>query len=279
MSYGAAGSHSCGSRSRWGGGIDLGRLMKTSRVPLVISAALLSLAAGTVAATATVAPGSPGKDVTRGLDNDVASNTFIQPPGVAAKQHMEATDVLFGRDNDDLLQGNLGSDTLVAGNGDDIMIGGPEKFATPNSDVLLGDAGNDINIWAPGDGSDAYVGDTGTDTMVFAPFVQNPNGSIKHVWYQGRLVPRVDISKKPAFSCQIVRVPASQRLGAQFLVRFLVNGVPAVTVRQKDVERVFCPSPWPGYLRAATLTDPHPQFRSVRLADVRGPLKAIVAAP
>jgi hypothetical protein len=253
--------------------------MKTARVPLVISAALLTLAGGTVAATATVAPGTPAKDVTRGLDNDVATNTFIQPPGVQAKQHMEATDVLFGRDNDDLLQGNLGSDTLVAGNGDDIMIGGPEKFATPNSDVLLGDSGNDINIWSPGDGSDAFVGDIGTDTMVFAPFVEKSDGTIAHAWFGDRLVPRVDISGQPAFGCQIVPVPESENLGAQYLVRFLVNGVPAATVRQKDVERVFCPSPLPGHLQAARLTDAHPQLRSVRLEDVGGALKAIVAAP
>jgi hypothetical protein len=253
--------------------------MKIARVPLAISAALLSLAAGTVAATATVAPGTPARDITRGLDNDVATNTFIQPPGVQAKQHMDATDVLFGRGNDDLLQGNLGSDTIVGGTGHDIMIGGPEKFATPNSDVLLGDSGNDINIWAPGDGSDAFVGDTGTDTMVFAPFVEKSNGHIQHAWYGSRLVPRVDISEQPAFSCQIVPVPASQKLGEQFLVRFTVNGVIAVTVRQKDVERVFCPSPRVGHLRAARLTDPNPHFRSVRLSDVGGALHTIVAAP
>jgi len=254
--------------------------MSTARVPLVVSGALATVALGAVAATGAVAPGTPGKDVTRGLDNDDASNTFIQPPGVAAKQHMDKTDVIFGRGGQDLLQGNLGSDTIVGGPGADIMIGGPEKFRAPNSDVLLGDEGNDINIWAPGDGSDAYVGDKGSkDAMVFAPFVLRADGSIKTERFQGRRIPRVDISDKPAFSCTIVPVPASEKLGEQFLVRFNVNGSPAVTVRQKDVERVLCPSPYPGRLRWADLTKPNPVFTSVRLTDVPGDLGAIVARP
>ena len=37
-------------------------------------------------------------------------------------------------------------------------------------------------------------------------------------------------------------MPESEDLGAQFLVRFEVNGMTAVTVRQKDVERVLCPA-------------------------------------
>jgi hypothetical protein len=254
--------------------------MKNVRVPLVISGALASVAVCTVGATATVAPGTPDKDVTRGLDNDVVTNTFVQPPNVAAKHHMQATDVLFGRGNEDLLQGNRGSDTLVGGAASDILIGGPERGSTlPNSDVLLGGTGNDINIWAPGDGSDAYVGEQGRDTMVFAPFVERPNGTIRTERFQGRRIPRVDISNKPNFSCTIVKVPPFRRLGAQFLVRFNVNGSPVVTVRQKDVERLLCPSPRPNRARVANLTRPNPVFRTVRLADIGGDLGAIVARP
>jgi hypothetical protein len=253
--------------------------MRTARSAAIIATVSTGLAACAVSAIATVAPGTPGKDVTQGLDNDVASNTFIQPPGVAAPQHMNATDVLFGRGNDDLLQGNKGNDTLVAGPGDDILIGGPENFTPPNSDVLLGDAGNDINIWAPGDGSDAFMGDKGADTMVFAPFVLRPNGSIKRERVNGRLVPRVTISGNPAFSCRIVPVPRAQQLGAQFLVRFAVNDVIAVTVRQKDVERVLCPSPYAGKVRVADLTDRHPSFRTRRLSAFHGALGAVIARP
>ncbi|MCD4526023.1 hypothetical protein [Nocardioides sp. cx-173] len=253
--------------------------MKTARARFIVATALAGLALSTVGATATVAPGTAGKDVTRGQDSDVASNPFIQPPGVVAKQHMEATDVLIGRGNDDLLQGNRGSDTLVGGGGDDILIGGPERFTSPNSDVLLGDAGDDINIWSPGDGSDAFIGDRGRDTMVFSPFLTRPNGSIRHVRAGGRLVPRVDLGGQPGLTCALVKVPPSQRLGEQFLVRFLVDGVMAVTVRQKDVERVLCPSPREGRARVADLTARHPAFRTVRLASFQGTLGTMVARP
>ena len=280
MSRSNAGRHA-GSGSHAAGAVasTKGKLMKNARVPLVISGALASIAVCTVGATATVAPGTPGKDVTRGLDNDVVTNTFIQPPGVAAKQHMEATDVLFGRGNQDLLQGNQGSDTLVGGGGADILIGGPERGSVPNSDVLLGGTGPDINIWAPGDGSDAYVGETGRDTMVFAPFVTRPNGAIRTERFQGRRVPRVDISSQPAFSCTIVKVRPFRQLGAQFLVRFNLNGQPVVTVRQKDVERLVCPSPLPNRARVANLTRPNPTFRTVRLGTIGGDLGAILARP
>ncbi len=251
--------------------------MSSTRKRVTIATAVTGLAFSAAAASATVAPGTPAKDVHFGLDNDNAANTFIQPPGVTAKQHMDNTDVLFGRDNDDLLVGNLGGDTEIGGRGDDILIGGPERFAAPNSDVLLGDEGNDINIWAPGDGSDAYVGDKGRDAMVFAPFVTKTNGDLKLEWFHGRRVPRVDIDASPQFECDIVKVPAAQRLGAQFLVRFSVNDVLAVTVRQKDVEKVLCPSPQAGKAKVADLTDPHPVFHNVWLDNIGGTLGAIVA--
>lgn len=240
--------------------------------------ALGALVAGTAtAATALVAPGTPAKDVTFGLDNDNADNPFIQPPGVVAKQHMDNTDVLFGRDNDDLLVGNLGGDTLLGGYGDDILVGGPEDFTAPNSDVLVGDYGDDINIWAPGDGSDAFIGNQDKDTMIFAPFVEKSDGSLKLTRDDGRKVPRVEIDEQPAFSCTIVKVPKAQKLGFQFLVRFNVNDTPVVTVRQKDVEKVFCPSPLAGKAKVAYLTQAHPTFRNVRLSNVNGTVGSILA--
>jgi hypothetical protein len=229
-------------------------------------------------AYAVLEPGTPAKDITVGLDNDNTSNPFIQPPGVAANQSMNNTDVLFGRDNDDLLIGKLGSDTLLAGEDEDILIGGPEKGQAPNSDVLVGEEGNDINIWAPGDGSDAFAGNEGRrDTMIFAPFVEQASGELLLTDFYGRQVPRVAIDEQPAFSCTIVPVPDTERLGAQFLVRFNVNGTPVVTVRQKDVERLFCPSPTAGHAQFADLTDAAPALTDVRLSRVRGTVGAILA--
>lgn len=256
----------------------------TSTRRLARSVVALGLAAGvvsavTVAGQAAVIPGTDGPDVHFGLDNDNAANTFIQPPGVVAKQHMDNTDVVFGRDGKDLLVGNLGSDTIPGGKGADILVGGPEDFTAPNSDVLLGDKGDDINIWSPGDGSDAYIGDEGYDTMIFAPFVEETDGTLVLETYRGREIPRVDISSQPEFSCTIVKVPANEELGFQFLVRFNVNGTPAVTVRQKDVEQVLCPTDVAGKAAVADLTDAYPAFDNVRLGDIGGVLGAIVATP
>ncbi len=248
----------------------------------------LAAAAGAVAVTGVLAgvpansffiPGTPGKDVHAGLDNDNADNPFVQPPGVAAKQHMDNTDIIFGRDNDDLLIGNLGDDALLGGYGSDILIGGPEGFTAPNSDVLFGEEGDDINIWAPGDGSDAFLGDKGYDTMVFAPFVKKPNGKLlltKSDKYK-RKIPHVKIDASPQFSCTIVKVPAKQKLGFDFLVRFNVNDVPAVTVRQASVEKVYCPSPDAGKALVADLTVKYPEFKPVKLAKVKGVTGEILA--
>jgi hypothetical protein len=253
--------------------------MNSTAKRLTIVAVVTGVAFSGVAAFGTVAPGTPGKDVTIGLDNDNVTNTFIQPPGVTVPQDMNNTDVLFGRDNDDLLIGKLGSDTLVAGNDADILVGGPENRVAPSSDVLLGEEGPDVSIWAPGDGNDAFAGDTGYDTEILAPFVTRPNGELKLEFFHGRRVPRVVISDQPNFSCELVKVPRSEQLGAQFLVRFEVGGVPVATMRLKDVELVLCPSPYPHRLAAADLTRRHPSFSWVRLNAFGGVLGAIVKKP
>jgi RTX calcium-binding nonapeptide repeat (4 copies) len=251
----------------------------TRQIGALLAGAALALVAGTVGADAVMAPGTNRADVTFGADNDNAANPFIQPPGVTAKQHMDNTDVLFGRGNDDLLVGKLGDDTLVAGPGDDVLVGGPEAGSAPapNSDVLLGEAGDDINIWAPGDGSDAFAGDQGKDTMVFAPFVLDAQGDLVLRRNGKAKVPAVDTGGNPAFSCTIVPVPKSENLGAQFLVRFNVNGTPVVTVRQKDVEKLVCPSPTEGYAQVASLVRSNPSFREVPVSSFSGALGVITA--
>lgn len=251
----------------------------TIRRLAAVSVVAALAATGVSASTANIAPGTPKNDVHIGLDNDNADNPFIQPPGVTAQQHMDNTDVLFGRGRDDLLIGKAGGDTEVGGPGKDILVGGPEGFVAPNGDVLLGGPGKDINIWAPGDGSDAYVGEDGHDTMVFAPFVTKSNGSLKLEHFKGRRIPRVDIGDKPQFSCEIVKVPKREKLGAQFLVRFFVNDVLAVTVRQKDVETLLCPSDRRNRAEVADLTRRHPSFDTVRLNRIGGVLGAVVARP
>src|SRR5690242_12908570 len=77
----------------------------TPRSRRLTGAALLAAVALTTSAAtalAAVEPGTPEKDVHLGLDNDNASNPFIQPPSVPAPQHMNDTDLLFGRGSGDL---------------------------------------------------------------------------------------------------------------------------------------------------------------------------------
>jgi hypothetical protein len=247
--------------------------MLVPAVGVAMAAGLAMVAVG--GAQAAVVPGTPYKDVHFGLDNDNANNTFIQPPGVAAKQHMENTDVLFGRGSDDLLIGRLGSDTIVGNEGRDILIGGPEGAPNPpgpNSDVLIGDLGSDINIWAPGDGSEVFVGDEDpnrkdVDVMVFAPFRFNPTQKLST--YGDRKIPLVKIDEEARFTCTLDKVPPTQKLGAQFLGRFrAANGNLIVTVRLKDVEHVFCPSPKKGYAKVAYLDAKVPAFKEIPFTSI-----------
>ena len=243
-------------------------------VSSVVLAALAGIAGLTsTTASATVEPGTPARDVHIGDDDDNARNALIQPRGVTRPQHMSDTDILFGRANDDLLIGRHGSDTLLGGPGSDILVGGPDGGRTPRSDVSVGDTGDDIAIWGPGDGNDAFVANEGRDTMIFAPLVERANGSLVLTRHAGRKIPHVRIDHRPAYSCSIVKVPGS---GFQFLVRFRVNGTPVATVRQKDVERVLCPSPRSNHVNVANLTVRHPAFRGVRLQQVGGTAGAIL---
>ena len=92
--------------------ISTRRLFRTAVAVTIASGVAVSVA---VAGQAAVIPGTDGPDVHFGLDNDNADNPFIQPPGVGPKQHMDNTDVVFGRGGSDLLVGNLGGDTIPAG--------------------------------------------------------------------------------------------------------------------------------------------------------------------
>lgn len=228
-------------------------------VTLGVLAATVSLVAS---AGAALQIGSGGRDVLIGADNDNAANTFIQPPAVAAKQHLDNTDVIAGDSRDDLLIGLKGNDVLSGDSGHDVLVGGVEKAQAPNSDVVLGGRGHDINIWAPGDGSDFFHGGSGYDTHVSAPIVLDQAGNVALFGerYGPRRVPHVSIDAKPQFSCTIERVPAEQGLGFEFVTRFLANGNLAVTIRLDDVERVLCPSPNAGRVLVADLRQASPAF-------------------
>jgi RTX calcium-binding nonapeptide repeat (4 copies) len=240
-------------------------------VSAVAATAVLAVAAaGSVHAA--LQEGGAKRDVIFGADDDNAGNTAVQPDGVDAKQHLDNTDVLLGSTQGDLLVGLLGDDVADGQSGTDILVGGPEAGEQPNSDVLMGEAGNDFNIWAPGDGSDAFVGGSQRDTQILAPFVLNDDGSLDLERFRGtgRRIPRVSIDDKPQFSCTIESADGALA-GYDYLVRFFANGNLAVTIRLADVERVLCPSPNAGMVQIAQLSD-STEFVERAIADFDGTL-------
>ena len=98
------------------------------RAHLTFRRVIVLLALGTAAIAAAIPAGAAlqvggfGNDVLVGRDNDNGDNTFIQPPGVAAKQHLDNTDILRGGPRGDLLIGLKGSDLLLGEYGSDVGV-------------------------------------------------------------------------------------------------------------------------------------------------------------
>jgi hypothetical protein len=226
--------------------------------------------------------GRGGRDVIVGRDNDDNQNPLIQLDAdpATANQSLDDTDIQMGGTGNDVLIGNGGDDVQLGDFGDDIFIGGPEGgLGRPNSDVQIGGAGNDVSIWAPGDGSDFFHGGSGNrDAQVVGLIDRDPpvpgNRVVKlspSQGYGGGL-PSVDVSGLNA-QCTIDKVPADTNLGYEFLLRFRnAAGNLVVTMRQVDVEQVFCPST---NGQAATgivyadLRQENPQFEPVSLDRVQ----------
>jgi RTX calcium-binding nonapeptide repeat (4 copies) len=214
--------------------------------------------------------GEGGPDVLIGRDDDNVDNPIIQPEG-AVNQSLNNTDILEGKAGNDILIGLLGNDVLHGGPGGDILIGGPEGAGPPNSDIIFGDEGNDVNIWQAGDGSDAFIGGQGRDAMVFGtmdrdtnnvPILSAPVPGYPHG------VPTANVSGQGGF-CTLEPVD-DPSLGYEFLVRFFVRatGNLAVTIRLAEVEQVFCTSQAGGQITFADLTQADPQFVVVTLEEV-----------
>jgi hypothetical protein len=251
---------------------------RTRRLSAAALIAGVALAATATNAFAIADPGTPGKDVHIGADNDNASNPFIQPPGVIAPQHMNDTDLLFGRGNADLLVGNKGGDTLLGGTGPDILVGGPDRGSDRRDDVLVSDDGDDVAVWSPGDGNDMVDGNAGTDTLIVGPVLTTVGGGLRlDTWTLNRAIPKVDLAGATNQGCELVPVPDSEHLGVQYLLRLDVEGVLQNTLRLKEMEAVVCPGPYAGTARVADLSGGKPSFSTVPLAAVRGLAGAIVA--
>jgi Ca2+-binding RTX toxin-like protein len=235
----------------------------------------LSLHASTIHAAYLV--GSGRSDVLIGLDDDNQNDPEIQPPGVTANQSLNNTDTLIGGRGDDILIGMLGSDVLLGGPGDDVMIGGIERGSQPNSDIQIGDTGNDIAIWQGGDGSDLFDGGPGPrDALVFGTIDRDPVTNVPILSpvdgpHSETGLPTANVTGQGGFcTLEAVQDPAAR--GFQFLVRFFskANGNLLVTVRTRDVEQVFCTGQNAAVATFADLTQPKPDFVDIAIDDVRG---------
>jgi hypothetical protein len=239
------------------------------------SAAALTLALTLLAPPSQAAylAGTGRDDVLIGRDDDNTTDTEIQPAGVTANQSLNNADTLLGRNGDDVLIGLLGSDTMLGGPGNDILVGGTEQGSQPNSDIQIGDTGNDIALWAGGDGSDLFDGGLGErDALVFGTIdrVNNvPTLSPVRGKHQATGLPTANVTGQGGF-CRLERVADAEARGFEFLVRFFVRatGNLAVTIRTRDVEQVFCTSEAGGSATFANLTVPDPVFVPVTLDEV-----------
>ena len=176
-------------------------------------------------------------------------------------QSLQAGDAINGSEQADLLVGALGIDVLLGNGGHDILIGGTEDFNPFNRDRAFGGEGDDVFVWAPGDGNDFFDGGEGNDVLMLgligeqrddngntagAPFFSvNPPTGDGSQDFDGIYIdpssglPIVDIGGGPGF-CEVVDGSNNQAeqaelsaLGLDHLVRFILRG-PASDVSNPD---------------------------------------------
>ncbi len=176
-------------------------------------------------------------------------------------QSLQAGDALSGTEGSDVLIGALGIDVLFGEGGDDILIGGTEDFNPFNRDRAFGGTGDDVFLWAPGDGNDFFDGGDGIDVVMLgligeerdtdggetgAPFFNvNPPASQGSQDFDGIYInpanglPMMNVAGGPGF-CEVVDGRANDAdgealaaLALDHLVRFILRG-PASDISNPD---------------------------------------------
>jgi Ca2+-binding RTX toxin-like protein len=222
-------------------------------------------------AHAALVEGGEQDDLLFGADDDNPQNPVIQPAG-ASDQSLSNGDVIGGDKGNDVLIGLLGNDTIRGGRGHDVIIGGTEQSTLPNSDIMFGNDGQDVNIWRGGDGSDVFIGGRGVDALVMGAIDRDASNVPVIVPATGRHentgLPTADVTGQGGF-CTLEDV-RDQDIGYDFLVRFFLKGTGAlaVTIRVAEVEQVFCTSETVAAITFVDLTEPEPAFSEVLLQDV-----------
>jgi hypothetical protein len=206
-----------------------------------------------------------------GSDDDRQDNAALQA-GAATNQSLNRTDIIIGGSANDVMFGLNGNDFMDGRAGRDIILGGPDggtpPGGPPNSDIMFGGSDNDVNLWAPGDGSEVFIGGAGSrDALVFGATdretIADPETGFLlptlllgvSAFPQG--IPTANVSGVTSF-CTIEASPLPEY---EFLVRFLgVAGNLIVTLRVSGVEQVFCSGQGGGAITFADLTVPYPSF-------------------
>jgi Ca2+-binding RTX toxin-like protein len=238
------------------------------RIAIAITIVGLLLAGS---ANAALIEGGDRDDLLFGADDDNPQNPVIQPAG-ASDQSLSNADVIDGNKGNDLMIGLLGSDTMRGGKGHDVIIGGTEQGTLPNSDIMFGNDGHDVNIWRGGDGSDVFIGGRGIDALVMGAIDRDASNVPVIVPATGRHeatgLPTADVTGQGGF-CTLEDV-RDQDVVYDFLVRFFLKatGALAVTIRVAEVEQVFCTSETVAAITYVDLTEPEPAFYEVSLQDV-----------
>ena len=211
-------------------------------------------------------------------------------------QSMQTGDALTGTEQDDLLIGALGVDVLLGNNGNDVLIGGTEDFNPLNRDRAFGGVGEDVFVWAPGDGNDFFDGGVGNDVVMFgligeqrdadnsevgAPFFAvNPPTASGSQDFDGIYIdpssglPIVDVAGGPGF-CEVVDGYNNETeqaeltaLGLDHLIRFTLRGPAAdqanpdtglrIAVHLTNTEYLVCGSETAGEIVALDLSTSPP---------------------
>lgn len=158
-------------------------------------------------------------------------------------QSLQFGDVFYGTSYDDVIIGGLGIDVLWGNEGDDIIIGGTEDFNPRNRDRGFGGEGNDVFVWAPGDGNDFFDGGEDIDVLILGlvgenrssagnetdgPFFEvSTDQSFDGVYLDENDLPLVDVANGPGF-CEIIEQDESNRdalsaLKIDHLVQFILR--------------------------------------------------------
>lgn len=109
----------------------------------------------------------------RKIDGMEGNDTLMSGDGDDLLKGGTGNDVLTGNGGDDTLNGDAGNDRLEGGYGDNAMNGGSgndELFDGANTDIMNGGAGND-HLYSSF-GRDTLTGGAGVDVFVFGDFAQ-----------------------------------------------------------------------------------------------------------